>query len=117
MYLAYTYFVRNKNTNQFYYGSRYHNIKLNRHPTEDFWIHYFTSSKNIKKLIEEHGKDSFEFKILLEDSNYVNCYRYEQDLIKNNISNELCINQHYIDSATSSKVFLLLVCRVRPKQS
>lgn len=105
MYLAYTYFVCNKNTNQFYYGSRYHNIKLNRHPEEDFWIHYFTSSKNIKKLIEEFGKESFEFKIILKDSNYMNCYWYEQDLIKNNISNNLCINRHYIDSATSSKVF------------
>jgi hypothetical protein len=105
MYLAYTYFVCNKNTNQFYYGSRYHNIKLNRHPTEDLWIHYFTSSKNIKKLIEEYGKDSFEFKILLQDSNYMNCYWYEQNLIKNNINNSLCINRHYIDSTTSSKVF------------
>ena len=104
MYLAYTYYICNKNTNHFYYGSRCHNIKLNRHPTNDLWIYYFTSSKYIAELINIHGKDSFEFKILLEDDR-VKCYWYEQNLIKDNINNKLCINRHYIDPTTSCKVF------------
>ena len=104
MYLAYTYYIVNKITGQLYYGSRGANVKLNRSPLEDFWVYYFTSSKYIKELINLYGTDSFEFKILLED-NHIRCYWYEQDLIRDNISNKLCLNKYYIDSDTSYKVF------------
>ena len=47
-----------------YYGSRCQNYtKFNRTPAEDFWNHYTTSSENINTLIEEHGKDAFEYEI------------------------------------------------------
>lgn len=93
MYLAYTYLIRNKITNQFYYGSRYGNIKLKRTPKEDLWIKYFTSSKEIKKQITIYGVDSFEISFLLEDNDYDKCYMLEQTLISHNIDNELCLNK------------------------
>lgn len=94
MYLAYTYYLCNKITNEFYYGSRYKNIKLERTPEEDFWIYYFTSSNKVKTLIDQYGKDSFEFKILLCDKNYDICYQFEQDLIEENLKNKLCLNKY-----------------------
>ena len=60
----YTYLVKFKPTGKVYYGSRCQNYtKFNRTPAEDFWNHYTTSSENINNLIEEHGKDAFEYEI------------------------------------------------------
>ena len=102
---SYTYFIRSKITNQFYYGSRYKNIKLNRHPSEDLWIHYFTSSRTIKQLIDQHGIDSFDVKIIKETISYDECYWYEQELIKNNINNMLCLNKRYVNPITKKNCF------------
>lgn len=62
-YKAYTYLLRFKPENKFYYGVRVKNIKLKRHPADDFMIHYTTSSKLINKLIAEHGVAAFEWEI------------------------------------------------------
>ena len=105
MYLAYTYFVKNKITNQFYYGSRKANIRLKRTPEEDFWIHYFTSSKNIKELISVHGPDSFDILILEKSQDYADCFWEEQKLICENFNNPLCLNKHYIISETGANRF------------
>jgi hypothetical protein len=60
----YTYLVKFKPTGKVYYGSRCQNYtKFNRTPVEDFWNHYTTSSENINNLIEEYGKDAFEYEI------------------------------------------------------
>jgi hypothetical protein len=60
----YTYLVKFKPTGKVYYGSRCQNYtKFNRTPAEDFWNHYTTSSENINNLIEEYGKDAFEYEI------------------------------------------------------
>ena len=60
----YTYLVKFKPTGKVYYGSRCQNVtKFNRTPAEDFWHKYTTSSENINALIEEHGKDAFEYEI------------------------------------------------------
>ena len=60
----YTYLVKFKPTGKVYYGSRCQNYtKFNRTPVDDFWNHYTTSSENINNLIEEHGKDAFEYEI------------------------------------------------------
>jgi hypothetical protein len=76
-------------------------VRHNRTAFDDFWIIYFTSSKPIKDLIGQYGKESFSYNILLEDNSYDICYWYEQDLIKENIGNNLCLNIHYVDSSTN----------------
>ena len=101
----YTYFIKNKITGQFYYGSRGRKSFVNRLPEDDLWIKYFTSSNFVKNLISEHGKDSFEFSIMLIDESYDNCYWYEQRLIKDNMHHSLCLNRYYIDSETNKKKF------------
>jgi len=55
----FTYRLYCKATNQYYYGSRY---SKGCHPSQ-LWTMYYTSSKIIKQLISEHGKDSFAVKI------------------------------------------------------
>ena len=52
----YTYLIKHIPTGLVYYGLRTAN-KVS--PQEDLWIHYFTSSPKVHKLIEETGKDSF----------------------------------------------------------
>ena len=62
-YKAYTYLLKFKPENKFYYGVRFKNVRLNRHPEDDFMIHYTTSSEQINNLIIEHGVDAFEWEI------------------------------------------------------
>lgn len=94
MYLAYTYLITSKITNQYYYGSRFANIRAGRTPEEDIWIYYFTSSNEVKKLLKEYGKEAFDIKIIMKDENYDKCYFYEQDLISKNLDKELCLNEY-----------------------
>lgn len=58
-FVGYTYCIKFLPTGQVYYGSR---CAKNCNPSE-FWVKYFTSSKLVKKLINEYGKDSFVFEI------------------------------------------------------
>lgn len=94
MYLSYTYLVKNKITNQFYYGSRCKNVRLKITPEEDMWVNYFTSSKIVKELIEEYGNNSFDIKIILKDIDYDKCYFLEQELISEHINDPLCLNKY-----------------------
>ena len=55
----YTYLIKHIPTGKMYYGVRY---AMNCQPS-DLWNTYFTSSKKVKTLIEETGKDSFEYEI------------------------------------------------------
>ena len=63
IYKSYTYLIKHKPTNTFYYGVRWQNVKLKRTPEQDFWVKYFTRSNKVKSLIEQFGKDSFIFEI------------------------------------------------------
>lgn len=59
MTVYFTYCIRNKTTNQHYYGARW---KPGCHPS-DLWNTYFTSSKKVHKLIQQYGSDDFEVEI------------------------------------------------------
>lgn len=105
MYLAYAYYLYHNPTGQYYYGSRYKNVRAKRQPDEDIWIHYFSSSARIKKLIDEYGAGSFTVSILVESESYDECYWYEQDLIVKNINDPKCINKTYVDRKSGNKMF------------
>lgn len=59
MRIPYTYHLYNRVTDQHYYGVRYGE---GCHPS-DLWVTYFSSSKHVKKLIKEHGIDSFDYEV------------------------------------------------------
>lgn len=59
IYQPYTYLIKFLPTGQVYYGSSFANNKWKvAHPSQ-LWTTYFTSSKEIKKLIAVHGKNAF----------------------------------------------------------
>jgi hypothetical protein len=102
---AYVYYIKHLPTGKFYYGSRYKHINKGILPEQDFWRNYFTSSKEIKKLIEDTGNSSFDYKIVYTDFDIDKCFSYEQTLIKEHISDPLCINKRYFDSVNGTTVF------------
>jgi hypothetical protein len=53
--IPFTYLIHCTVTDQYYYGSRY---GKRCHPSS-LWTSYYTSSKVVKQLILEHGKDAF----------------------------------------------------------
>ena len=59
IYTPFTYQITFNPTGQRYYGVR---TRKNCHPGE-LWTCYFTSSKKVKKLIEEFGTSAFDFEI------------------------------------------------------
>jgi hypothetical protein len=58
--MCYTYLIKCTINNKFYYGVRWGNKVL---PSEDLWFKYFTSSKVIKNLINQYGKEAFLFEV------------------------------------------------------
>lgn len=102
---AYVYLITHIPTGKFYYGSRYKHIVHNRLPIDDLWKEYFTSSKEIAALRLNTGDLSFKCDIIFTDINAAICFEYEQQLIKENIINHLCINKRYFDSVNGTKVF------------
>lgn len=57
--MPYTYYIYHQPTNQHYYGARW---AKDSHPS-DFWVTYFTSCKEVKRLIEHYGAESFNVQI------------------------------------------------------
>lgn len=103
---AYVYSIKVLATEQFYLGSRGRNITLGREPEEDLWVKYETSSKKIKAMIAELGKSSFEASIIARFDKHEDAYWHEQDLIKSQIKNPLCLNKHYVERVTGKRVFV-----------
>ena len=102
---AYVYYIKHTPTGKFYYGSRYKHIEKNILPEQDLWNTYFSSSKEVAKLREDTGNESFEYKIIFSNVDTDKCFNYEQTLIKEHINNPLCINKRYFDSVKGTKVF------------
>lgn len=59
IYTPFTYLIKFKPTGQVYYGSR---TKQGCQLT-DLWSSYYTSSKTVRQLVAEHGRDAFEIEI------------------------------------------------------
>lgn len=102
---AYVYYIRHKLTGKFYYGARYKHIRKNIIPEDDLWKIYFTSSKRVFELRKEYGNDSFEYSIIFKSFDTDECFKFEQTIIKENISNDLCLNSRYFDVEKSKTVF------------
>lgn len=92
-------------TGQYYFGYRTRHVKHNRLPENDFWIKYYTSSKDIKDLIEVYGKHSFESQIIFKTNDLDKCYWYEQDRIKDHMWDILLLNKYYHDRELGHKQF------------
>ena len=90
-YIPYTYIVRNKTTGLFYYGVKISKIDAN---PSLFWSKYFTSSKLVKNLIEQYGKEDFEWEIRKTFSDAESAVRWEKRVLRKLIHHRKCLNQH-----------------------
>ena len=77
-YTPFVYLLKFKPTGQLYYGSR---TKKNCQIT-DLWTTYFSSSKVIKDLIKEFGKDAFEYEIRKTFETKEEAISYEHRILK-----------------------------------
>lgn len=95
--IPYVYFLFNKTTNQKYIGSKY---ARNSDPNL-FWVEYFTSSHEVKKLIEKYGVDDFSFSIRKTFSNAKDCLDYETKLLRkiNAAKRKDFLNKHNNDNS------------------
>jgi hypothetical protein len=93
--LPYVYKITNKETGEFYIGSRYANVTSNTLPENDLCISYFTSSKLEIEL--KTYPEKFTSEILFKHGTEKVAYWYEQLLIRDNIKSKLCLNEHFID--------------------
>lgn len=99
---SYTYYLYHKQTNSHYYGVRY---AKNSSP-KDLWVTYFSSSKKIKKLIEEYGASSFRVEVRKTFDNKKDAIDWERKVLRRlkvldksewlneNISGAICYAKH-----------------------
>jgi hypothetical protein len=105
MIAPYVYKITNRVTGQFYIGSRKQNVSWKLKPEEDLWKRYFTSSKHVKQIISELGKESFDVEVLFVFDDFEVCFWYEQLLIKATRSDPMSLNFRLIDPDTSAVIF------------
>lgn len=103
----YVYKITLVSTGQYYFGSRYGHVTAGRLPEHDLGIHYFSSSKQIKDLIDLYGLEQTQFDIIKKDSDISHIFWLEQELIQKHIQDQLCLNIWYQDPNTKSNRFLI----------
>lgn len=89
---AYTYLIRHKATGKLYYGCR-------KSTTFDLFESYFTSSKLIKRMIDEEGIEAFEYELRRKFDSYPEARNWETKVLSRL---RVCINEQYLNQAVSS---------------
>lgn len=85
----------------FYYGARF---AKDCHP-DDFWVSYFTSSKTIKMLLQQHGKGFFKHKIVARCKSPEHALIVEANLISRTHKSPKSLN-HYVCKRDGTAVYL-----------
>ena len=78
MYKAYTYYLYHVPTGKKYYGYRYAN---KCEPEQDLWVYYFSSSDLVEDLIEQYGKESFQYQVRKMFDTQEEAHTYEQTFL------------------------------------
>ena len=86
----YTYLIISKIDQSFYFGVRY---AKNADPS-DLWRTYFSSSKLVKKQIEEFGKNSFRAYINKTFDSVDDALKWEIEILKRTINHPKSLNGH-----------------------
>lgn len=102
---AYVYLLQCKSSGHYYYGSRTANIKANRLPADDLWAHYFSSSRQVRKMIKQYGVDHFVATVIYSDTDISSVYWKEQLLISEHVTDPMCLNKKYQDRTQGHTVF------------
>lgn len=89
----YVYRIKNRITNQFYYGSKYSVMCC----YTLFWKNYFTSSPTVHKLNELYGKESWDIKIIKTYNTAREALLSEQKYIKRCFKSKYSLNLRYFE--------------------
>lgn len=109
--LPYVYKVTNILSGEFYIGYRIGNVRLKIPPEEDILRIYFTSGILKKEIIKDPENFVVDIIFISGERVLVNnkldyvVFWYEQLLIRDSISNMLCLNKHFISPDTGDKSF------------
>lgn len=95
--IPFTYKLIFKPTGQYYYGVKW---SKGCNPS-DLWVSYFTSSKHIHKLIEEYGKNSFEYRVTKTFYNKIEAALWETEVLKRVNANR---NGSFINKANNMPI-------------
>ena len=90
----YVYRIKNRITNQFYYGSKYSAISC---CYTLFWKNYFTSSPTVHKLNKLYGKESWDIKIIKTYNTPREALLAEQKYIKRCFKSKYSLNLRYFE--------------------
>lgn len=94
MVLPYVYKLTHKETGEFYIGYR---CKNKVSSGQDLGFYYFSSSKTVKSM----GFENFDIEIMAEFFDWKEAYEFEQNLIKENFKDRMCLNKHYNINGTT----------------
>lgn len=90
----YVYIGTHKETEEFYIGVRWANVKKNRVSSNDLGVEYFTSGAKTKKEF-----DNFKWVIVAEfidsEVGHIDAYKFEQELIFEHWDNPKILNKHH----------------------
>ena len=76
--MPYTYLIKHKPSNTFYYGCRF----SKKSDPSDLMVTYFTSSKYVKELILRDGVESFQFEIRKVFVDADSCRKWEHKVLR-----------------------------------
>lgn len=105
--MPYTYIVKNITTGMLYYGVRF----AKSAKPDDFWVSYFTSSKFVKDLIRQFGKEDFIFEIRREFTTVEGAINWEQRVLRRFAVN----HPKFLNRDTSQRPDLTLQCKIKTK--
>lgn len=90
--IPYTYLIKFIPTGQCYYGVRY----SKNYTPDDLWVTYFTSSRFVKKLITEYGKNSFTYEVRRTFTSATQARRWEEKVLRrlNAAKRDIFINKY-----------------------
>jgi hypothetical protein len=86
---AYTYLLVHKISGRFYYGVRY---SKNCDPN-DLGVKYFSSSKIVKTIVKNEGRDSFSYEVRKIFDDRRKAIEWENKILKKFYKHPLCLNQ------------------------
>lgn len=93
--IPYTYRITHLPSGKHYYGARY---AKDCHPS-DLWVKYFTSSKTVKKLIEQDGEDAFFVEVRKVFNDVESCVDWERKVL---VRLKVTTNNHWLNMTISN---------------
>jgi len=105
--IPYVYKIKLIKTGQFYYGYQGHKICT----PLDLWSTYFTSSFNIKEMLNKYNKNEFNVSVIKTFDTAIQAFDYEQKIIRRTINFNNSLNLACHPGFSTSELYILIMER------